>query len=335
MRSSLMGLSPVYRTFARKYDRSRYNAARRSLSADNSAAIACRIGPVRTCSKRAQPASSVPSGLPRILELEQLEVDSALSEQRLVGALLAQAALVDDENLVHVLDGREAVRDRYRGSSGHQDLESVANHQFRLCVDARGRLVQNEHTRIERQSSREGEQLLLTNRERRPSLRDRAGIPVRQTADERVRMDGLRRAPDTLVVDRRLAQTDVVRDRSAEEVHILQHQAEQTAQLAQIQLPDVDAVNRDAPSLDVVEPQQQVDESGLSRAGRPDDPDALAGTDLETDVFEDVVHPGDLVALSEAHSRLVPTRLRVVREPDVLEHDMPAGPCQAAGCKCG
>src|SRR5687768_2680479 len=46
-----------------------------------------------------------------ILELIQLEVDAALGEQGLVAAGLAQVPLVQDEDLVHVLDRREPVRD--------------------------------------------------------------------------------------------------------------------------------------------------------------------------------------------------------------------------------
>ena len=59
-------------------------------------------------------------------------------------------------------------------------------------------------------------------------------------------------------------------------MHVLQHEAEQPAQLGQVELADVDAVDRDAAAADVVEPQQQVDERRLARAGRADDADALA-----------------------------------------------------------
>ena len=45
---------------------------------------------------------------------------------------------------------------------------------------------------------------------------------------------------------------------------------------------------RDAPALHVVEPQQQVDERRLARAGRADDADALARLDLERHVLQ---HP--------------------------------------------
>src|SRR5262245_10826843 len=95
-----------------------------------------------------------------------------------------------------------------------------------------------------------------------------------------------RRALDARVVDVLAAQPDVPFDGAGEQVNILQHEAEEAAHVAGIHLSDVDAVDRDASAADVVEPEQQVDERRLAGAGRTDDPDALPGSDVEADVFE-------------------------------------------------
>src|SRR5215472_6562040 len=49
-----------------------------------------------------------------VLELVETIVDSAQSEQLLMGALLAQLSFVENEDAVGVLNGAEAVRDDQR-----------------------------------------------------------------------------------------------------------------------------------------------------------------------------------------------------------------------------
>ena len=76
-----------------------------------------------------------------ILQLEQLEVNPALRQQFLVRAGLAQLSLVQHEDLVHVLDRREPVRDRDRRSAGHQHAaarrESAARSRCRRSTSPR------------------------------------------------------------------------------------------------------------------------------------------------------------------------------------------------------
>ena len=79
-----------------------------------------------------------------VLQLIQLEVDAALRQQLLVGARFAQLALVQDEDLVHVLDGRQPVRDGDRRAACHQDVQRVPDQHLGLGVDARRRLVEDQ-----------------------------------------------------------------------------------------------------------------------------------------------------------------------------------------------
>ena len=162
---------------------------------------------------------------------------------------------------------------------GHQHAQRVADEQLGLRVDARRRLVEDQHARVERERARERQQLLLPDRERRAALGDRARVAVRQPVDERVGVDGARRRAHALVVDRRVARADVVGDRAGEQMHVLQHEAEEPAQIVERQIADVDAVHQDPPARHVVEAQQQVDERRLAGAGRADDADALPRPD--------------------------------------------------------
>ena len=118
----------------------------------------------------------------------------------------------------------------------------------------------------------------------------------------------MRRSADARIVDARVAEADVVGYRPREQVHVLQHEAEQAAQIGGIEIADVDAVDRDPTTPDVVKAQQQIDQRRLARAGRADDADALTRLDLEAHVPK---HPVGLRRL-----------LIAVREPDPVEHDV-------------
>ena len=72
-------------------------------------------------------------------------------------------------------------------------------------------------------------------------------------------------------------------------MHVLQHQAEQAAQIRETEAAHVDPVDPDAPTGDVVEAQQQVDERCLAGTRGADDADALTGANLEADVPENPV----------------------------------------------
>ena len=88
-------------------------------------------------------------------------------------AHLDHAALVQDDDAVDVLDGREAVGDDDRGPSNHELRQRVLDEMLRLRVHRARRLVQNEQDLgVERDRAREREELLLAHRERRPALGD-------------------------------------------------------------------------------------------------------------------------------------------------------------------
>ena len=85
-----------------------------------------------------------------------------------------------------------------------------------------------------------------------------------------------RRLPHAFIVDRGIAEPDVVGNRAGKQMDVLEHQTEEAANVSHIELADVDAVNADPAALDVVEPQQQIDERRLARAGGTDDTETLA-----------------------------------------------------------
>src|SRR5215470_11429636 len=97
-------------------------------------------------------------------------------------------------------------------------------------------------------------------------------------------MDCRDRPPHGRIVYRIVAKPYVAANGSGKQMHILEHQPEQRAELVEIHRADVNATDRDASLLHVIEPQQQVDDRRLARAGGSDDRDALASVDGERHV---------------------------------------------------
>ena len=62
---------------------------------------------------------------------------------------LAHPALVQHQDLVHVLDRGEPMGNRDRRAAGYQHFQGVADQEFRLGVDARRGLVENQHAGVE------------------------------------------------------------------------------------------------------------------------------------------------------------------------------------------
>ena len=70
--------------------------------------------------------------LSNALQLHQLAVGAVLLQQLRVVAALNNTAFLQNQNLVGVLDGTQAVGDDERGAAGHQFLEGVL-HQASIC----------------------------------------------------------------------------------------------------------------------------------------------------------------------------------------------------------
>src|SRR5687768_7895086 len=85
-----------------------------------------------------------------VLELQLVEavVDASLREELLMRSRLAELTLVHDQDPVHALNRRQPVRDGDRRPASHRHLERIANEQLGIGIDARRRLIENQHARI-------------------------------------------------------------------------------------------------------------------------------------------------------------------------------------------
>ena len=138
----------------------------------------------RVSPQRRMDAIAVVQFLLFVLQLVQPVINAALRQQFLVRALFAQAAFVEHQDAVGVLNGAEAVRDDQRGAAGEQAVQRFANQQFRFCVHAGRGFVQNQEARIVRQRPRETDQLPLAHRKRGTALVHFRGHALRQRPDD-------------------------------------------------------------------------------------------------------------------------------------------------------
>ena len=92
----------------------------------------------------------------------------------------------------------------------------------------------------------------------------------------------------------------------AEQPGVLEHHAEEPAQVVAGHVPGVHAVDGDGAGVDLVEAQEQVDQRGLAGPRRSDDGHRLAGADLQVEVLDQ----GDVGQVAEG---------------DVLQAQLPPG----------
>ena len=93
-----------------------------------------------------------------------------------------------------------------------------------------------------------------------------------------------------------------------EQPRVLQHHAEQAAQIVAREIADVRAADLDAARLHVVEAHEQIHERGLARPGRSHDRDHLSWFDLKREILDDrllrIVAEAHVIELDRALARL-------------------------------
>src|SRR5215471_20240290 len=99
-----------------------------------------------------------------------MSVTTAALEQLAVAAQLLDCAVVQHGDPVCHSHRGKSVRDDNRRAVGGQSLESLEELVFRLRVDARGGLVENQYLRIPHEGSADRDLLPLPRRELLPRL---------------------------------------------------------------------------------------------------------------------------------------------------------------------
>ncbi len=168
-----------------------------------------------------------------------------------------------------------------RRSAFHETFEGFLDDSLVLGIDRRQSLIEDEDGCIAEQGAGDGDALPLPAGEPDSALANDGVIALRQPADEFVGIGrpghGFQLGPGRLGP----AHAQVVLDRAVEQIGILVHHGDLTANLIEGEIAQVAAADQYTSGLRVVEPQQQTGDRRLARAAGPDDAHALAGLDGE------------------------------------------------------
>jgi hypothetical protein len=216
-----------------------------------------------------------------------LRVEAAVLEKLTMRAALDDAPFVEDEDLVRILDGRDAVRNYDAGAFAHHAAHAAEYFRLRVRVHRRQRVVEDEDARILRDRACDRGALLLSSRQGHAALADHRVVARREVLDVFVELRDIAR-PVELRIGELLIETEahVLAQRDREQEGLLGHVADGATELLQGTPPDVDAVDEDLALLDVEEPWDEIDDRRFAGPGRPDDRERSARGHLERNVVQ-------------------------------------------------
>ncbi len=186
------------------------------------------------------------------------------------------------------------MRDRnHRPSFGHA-LQIGIDDGFALRVERAGGLVEDQHRRIDQQRSRNGNPLpLATGQVGRPLLQDRV-VAARQAFDKLFGARKLGCVHDIGKARVRTRHRDVVANRAGKQKVFLRHHTDIGAQMHQVYLAQVHAVNFDHAFITRMQALQQTSDRGLARAAASHDPQHRAARNGERHLIQCVRRAGDI-----------------------------------------
>ena len=179
-------------------------------------------------------------------------------------ALLHDLSRVDDENLVRVADGGEAVCNDEGCASLHQLEHRVLNLDLGASIDGRSGLVQDQQIGIGQNGARDGDELALSLRDVACIIGQHSIVSLRQVDDEAVRIGHARGLLHLFVRRVQAAIADVFPHGFGKKIRILQHHAHAAAQRIASDLLNRRAVDENRTAVFVVEAGQKLIEFDLA-----------------------------------------------------------------------
>src|SRR6266478_8543133 len=246
----------------------------------------------RTTSDRDDTSSSY-SALERVsvrdsahpgLDAVQVGIDAAGGQQFVVGALLRDTAILQDDDLVGIADGAQAVSNGDHGAPLHEAFECLHQQPLRLGIERRSGLVEDEDGRVADDRARDADALPLAAGERLASFAQQSVVTLGHPDDEPVRIRELRGLDNLFLAAVGPPVSDVLPHRGAKQDRVLQHESDLRAQALELVVANVYSVDEDPPRGRIVESRHQTDDRGFSCSRGARNPDELAGRDREAQV---------------------------------------------------
>eukprot|EP00128_Syssomonas_multiformis_P010891 Colp12_sorted_trinity150504_noHs@3126 len=246
-----------------------------SLSPPRNATHRCTLH-----TKQRQLKSLVLASLAHVPVPQPLELAALLVHQRLGGVILPHIAAVHDADLGAVYDGVQAVCD---GEHGHV-LELGANHLLDevvgLGVDGGSGLVHHQDLGLAEQRAANADQLSLSGGEVVASLGHELGQLVGQAQHMLLHVHVREHLPDVIVAVL-VEGVQIEANAGAEHHGVLRDDAQLVAQQVQAHTRDVDVVDQDLATNQVLNAEQRHHQGGLAAAGAASNTHMVVAVDLE------------------------------------------------------
>eukprot|EP00048_Salpingoeca_helianthica_P013577 m.203543 g.203543 ORF g.203543 m.203543 type:complete len:374 (+) comp15520_c2_seq6:69-1190(+) len=256
---------------------------------------------------------SLALGLSRIALAVQRGIAAAAGHELVVRARLHHPALVQHHNHVGIADRRQAMSHDDGGAALARAVHGLLHQLLVDIVQRTRRLVEHDETDVvfAHKSARDGNALPLHRseeeasgahtlkhthppttshlaaRETLPHLADSVVQPVRKRR-HKVRGIGFgQRGPHPLLGAARQAVSHVLADGHVEETRLLLDAGHVVPQRVRVHRRDILPVHQNLAGIDIIHAHEQLQDGGLARARRADKGDALAGRQVQAEVFED------------------------------------------------
>ena len=203
-----------------------------------------------------------------------------------MGAGIIQMTALEDEDLVGMDQGGQAVADDDHRAAGRNATEVADEDGLALGVERARGLVEDQDARRGQQRARDRQPLALAARQVAGVFLQQGVVALWQALDELVGAGGLGGGHDLLEAGIGARHRDVLAHAAAEHEVVLQHHADAAAQVGEVDFADVDAVEAHHALLHRIEALDQAREGGLARAAAPDHADHGAGRDVQVDAVE-------------------------------------------------
>src|SRR5690625_4257202 len=229
------------------------------------------------------------------LGVDDLPVGLGALQQLLVGSAADDPALLEHQDLVGAGDGGDALGDDQGGCALGVLRQTRPDLGVGGDVQRGEGVVEDVHPGAGRQGAGDAQPLALPAGDVGSALGDArlqpgAGLVAGTggaLGDELGGLGGVQRVPQLVITCLRVTEAQVLADGAGEQVGLLGHQADGSAECGAGQLGHRDAVDQHLPVGRVVEPGHQVDQGGLTGSGGADDGGGLPGGGGEGDPVQD------------------------------------------------
>ena len=206
--------------------------------------------------------------------------------------MLDHAALVQNEDLVRIADGADAVARDQRRATGERLAQTAQDVRLGVGVHRAQRVVEEHDGRLSRHRAGERGALLLPTRQVDAAFAQLRVVSLAEALHGLVQLRQPARPSDRRLGRRGRvvleAVAQVALDRLRKEQALLRHHADLAPELSEVELRDRHTVHEDRPLLRVEEAREQVQQRALARPDRPDDAERLPRRERERDLAQ---HP--------------------------------------------